>query len=254
MKFAPRWSIRATRRANRRSRRKYAGKKGRKELIRIIKGVSLNTQETKKFFEARAASTDYPPIGSSNWDWCGNLWGQMPNLRNSGVRDENSYEGAVIHIKGIDLRIFIQDVGATLDATSRTVFRATIVSTTKAEDMVNPTGYGYVPTQWYEPLQSLIPPPFMCFNPDRVKVLWSKKFMGRPDATRSYASQIRHYQKFNRKFTKSEEHSLVTANYWGLNTGRDYFLILQGHKVNGSPIDTSNWRVTVNKTVYFKDA
>lgn len=241
--------------SRKRATRRRRGSNGRrKSLIKLIKSVSLSTQETKKSISVDTTLwTTLPPLGAANWAFVRPLWANLPDVKNTLTpSDQGSFIGDIIYVRGVRMRFAFSQTAPTLPVA--TTWRMTVVSTTKSEDLLTPTGVSPIPTSWYEFGSVNMPAPYRTFNMQRIKPLWSsgKRVTNQHDTNASF-TLIDHYQKFNRKFKKAAEDSAVLNNTWGLNTGRDYYMIIEGYKNNNTSI-SQDASIQFENTVYFKDA
>lgn len=237
----------------RRKSKKSKKPRTKKQLVKLIKSVALGQVETKKSISVdNGLWTTVPPLGGANWACVRPLWANLPDIKNTLTpSDQGSFIGDEIFVRGVRTRFTFSYNATTPIATT---WRMTIVSTTKSEDLGTPLQAGPIPASWYEFGSANMPSPFRTFNMQRIKPLWSsgKRFTNNHDTPQSF-TMIDHYQKFNRKFKKAAEDSTVTNNTWGLNTGKDYYMILEGWRNNNTDISV-NSAVILENIVYFKDA
>jgi len=250
------YSKRGRRKRTKRARAKKAPRT-KKQLIKLIKKVSLGTQETKQF------AADYLPfsilglITTQEVSIAFNLWGDLPRFKNVATSTEGSFIGDQIYVKGVKLMLEV-DGGpwADLSLVDIAQYRFTLISTDNEEAMTTSVYAQATPATWYAPdtYNQTRDYPNRRWNTDLVTVL--KTWHRRP----KYYSTVtaKHYWKFwlpfGRKFTTRTEESLVTSSYWGTNKGKNYYFIIDATANSTSGSFNSYNAISMAKIVYFKDA
>lgn len=242
-------SYRRSARANARSRKRHAGKKGRRALINLIKRVSYSTQETKNYFDSIDPLSFFTPGSANSLSYAHNLWYDIPNAGNTAIVTNNTFIGEQITIKGVKIRCTFSP-----GATANIMVRMSILSVVDAGTFLGTPWFAVTPAQWYsqEPGNLALPFPRRRFNANRVNVLYSKQLWLRPQGAGFIKPWRDMYIKFNRKFTRLGEETTVNET-WGLNKGKDYYLIVDYLNMAGTPI-VGNVSANIQKIVYFKDA
>jgi len=242
-------SYRRSARANARSRKRYAGKKGRRALINIIKRVSYSTQETKNWFISVDPLAYFSPGSASALTYAHNLWYTIPNAGNTATITNNTFIGEQIMVKGVKLRCTF-----TPGATANFMVRMSILSVDDAAVYLGTPELAVTPVQWFSQETGNLALTFARrrFNTNKVKVLYSKQLWIRPQGAGFVKPWKDIWVKFNRKFTRRDEETGVNET-WGLNKGKDYYLIVDYYNLAGTAV-VGNLSANIQTIVYFKDA
>lgn len=190
------------------------------------------------------------PAGA-NWTYVQHLWSDIPNVKNSSTDSSKSFIGDEIFLRAVKMRFAVSAGYASVGVLATIQWRMSIISTDTETAGVVPVA---MPSSWYLPTGTSLPNPYTRFNPASLKVLWSKHFKHSTGNTTSGYWTLTHYHKFNRKFKRRDTtEGVVLPTYWGLNKGKNYYVVLEGYRPDGTNIGT-NGNIVTEKTVYFKDA
>lgn len=221
----------------------------RKSLVRLIKSVSLSTQETKRY------AVQYNPLGigsigtAVDWNTCHNLFYDIPNMGNTAIKTDHSFIGEQIWVRGVKLRF-----NMTPGSAGNVALRVSILSVQDADSLMSTPGAAVVPAPWYEPSTAnlLLPSPRRRFNTQKVRVLKSKIRWIRPQGGNMSNPWFSMWVPFKRKIKRTWEEDTVNET-WGMNNGRDYYLLTEFYNPSGASL-VSVISGNIDKIVYFKDA
>jgi len=221
----------------------------RKRLIRLIKSVSLSTQETKQWFTSVDPLSYFTPGSSGSLTYAHNLWYTIPNAGNTATITNNSFIGEEIHIKGVKIRATFNP-----GTTSNMMVRMSVISVVDAGTYLGSPEFAVTPIQWYSQETGNLALTFARrrFNANKVNVLYSKQVWIRPLGAGFTKPWKDIWIKFNRKFKRMQEETGVNET-WGLNKGKDYYLIVEYTNLNGTAV-VGNLTANIQTIVYFKDA
>lgn len=229
---------------------------GRKQLVRLIKSVSLSTAETKIWNTYVEPYTVLTPFTGSSISLCHHLFGDIPAIKNALTSTEGSYIGEKIHVKGVKFR-FTAVYGQTVP--QRQMWRFTLLSTSFPQDITPAASQQYsaaTPALWFEgdAYNAALPTIRRRWNMDRVKVLKVKYARTNFDFTQTSVVYKNMWLKFNRTINKSANDNTVTNSDWGLNSGKQYYMVVDGYQMGGLALNQSGNAFSFSKQVYFKDS
>lgn len=245
------YGYRRRRRAHRRSKKKNAKPKGRKELVRLIKGVSFSTQETKMhtMWWSPYGTVDPTFQVTGDYGFIQGLWSDLPNIKNTFTDTSQSYIGEDIYVKGVRVRMDIPATFASIDDRVALHARMCIIAW---QGRIAAGGPVAIPTAFWRPDQMPLQQGRRSFNTHEVNVLWSKNWTFRgPTKAEDYT--IQHYHKFGRSFKRSiPDENFASQNHWGYNKNKNYYVIFQYWTSDNSNV-TAPGTIQCEKKVYFKD-
>jgi len=241
---------RKTRRAPRRKRR--TNRRLSKHMVRAIKAISQQPVETKAYaytvaFDTLLVTTGY--AGGVAHTVQANIFSDIPRLKDTLTKTENSFIGNKIQSRGLRFQINVFSSNAAA-LSSDCLFRFTVYKqSVYIGSLVSLASSSTVFDQ-----SQTTSPTWAMWNTQRVNIIFQRKFRLAQLGQINGIVNRKFWVPLRKQVEATEEESTAVNTYMGEVKGMQYYWVLEILSPGNPSTLTTSYDGYVNTKVYFKDA
>lgn len=238
------------RKARRGYRKSRTPRRLSKHMVRAIKAISQVPVETKHFPLTATIQSYLNTAAYSSGPFAvirGNIFSDIPRLKNTGVKTENSFVGNQIQARG--LRWWIELYPSTATNAPPLQMRFTVYRDNRY--FASTTGVGIGDRIFDQ--DHVTTPTWSTWNQQDVKVMFQRRFTLKRSTSDPGMVKRKFWIPIRKKVESQDEESLVFSSIMGEIKGPQYYWVLEVFSPSSTDIRTDVIG-NVDWNIYFKDA